>query len=134
MRQKNNIAHMGYKDHGRTCMLYAQRCIRCITGEIPPESIGRIRGDRLKKISEFRVKCPSNIEEAILKGLNSDRKERFQSMKELYVQLYDQVGKSERKERQSEQYIEKGTQKEKKLKKKSFLEEFPIQNQIQNRN
>ena len=61
---------------------------RCITGEIPPDSIERVFRDSLKKISDFEISCPEKIESAILQGLEVHQEDRIQSMEELYQKLY----------------------------------------------
>lgn len=61
---------------------------RCITGEIPPDSIERVFCDSLKKISDFGISCPGKIESIILQGLKVHQEDRIQSMEELYQKLY----------------------------------------------
>ncbi len=53
---------------------------RCITGQLPPDSVERIRGDTLKAPSELGVVIPQNIEQAILKALAVKTEDRFPNM------------------------------------------------------
>ncbi len=62
---------------------------RCITGQIPPESMERTYQDKLKPITEFQPDCSPFIDYVIRKGLSVYRNERWQSMEELYENLYD---------------------------------------------
>ena len=61
---------------------------RCITGQIPPESMERTYQDQLKPISDFQQDCPAEVEYVIQKGLGVYKNERWQSMEELYESLY----------------------------------------------
>lgn len=62
---------------------------RCITGQIPPESMERTYQDQLRPISAFQPDCPPEVEYAIRKGLGIYKNERWQSMEELYENLYN---------------------------------------------
>ena len=62
---------------------------RCITGEIPPESVERTYEDQLKPFSAFKISCPGHVEKAIFKGLSVYKNARFQSMEELHRALYE---------------------------------------------
>ena len=53
---------------------------RCITGQLPPDSMDRLRGDTLKSPSELGVRLPRNIEQAILKALAVKTQDRFSNM------------------------------------------------------
>lgn len=53
---------------------------RCITGELPPDSISRIHNDTLKKPSELGVQLPVAAEKAIMKALSIKAEDRFQTM------------------------------------------------------
>ena len=61
---------------------------RCITGEVPPEALDRLYNDELKPISSFGADCPKHIENVITKGLSVRKEGRYQSMEELYRDLY----------------------------------------------
>ena len=61
---------------------------RCITGEVPPEALDRLYNDELKPISSFGADCPKHIENVIVKGLSVRKEGRYQSMEELYRDLY----------------------------------------------
>ncbi len=62
---------------------------RCITGQIPPESMERTYQDQLRPIKDFQPDCPPEVEYAIRKGLGIYKNERWQSMEELYENLYN---------------------------------------------
>ena len=61
---------------------------RCITGQIPQVSWKRVSEDDLKPITEFQPNCPKEIEYVIQKGLSVYQRDRWQSMEELYANLY----------------------------------------------
>ncbi len=53
---------------------------RCITGQLPPDSVTRIHGDTLKAPSELGVSLPKHVEQAILKALAVKTEDRFPNM------------------------------------------------------
>ena len=53
---------------------------RCITGELPPDSIERARRDTLKKPSELGVPLPADLEGAMLQAMAVKAEDRFPSM------------------------------------------------------
>ena len=53
---------------------------RCITGQLPPDSLERIHGDTIKAPSELGVPIPSHAENAIMKALAVKTEDRFPSM------------------------------------------------------
>ena len=53
---------------------------RCITGELPPDSIARAHSDTLKKPSELGVSLPEGVEAAILKAMAVKAENRYPSM------------------------------------------------------
>ena len=53
---------------------------RCITGQLPPDSVERIRGDALKAPSELGIRIPQHVEQAILKALSVKTEDRFSNM------------------------------------------------------
>lgn len=53
---------------------------RCVTGELPPDSIARAHRDTLKKPSEWGVTLPAHVEAAILKAMAVKVEDRFPSM------------------------------------------------------
>ena len=87
---------------------------RCITGLIPQAAWERVSKDNLKLITELQPNCPSEIAYVIQKGLSVYKKDRWQSMEELYDNLYkedvvEEVGKEEYKENiDYKEYKEKG--------------------------
>ena len=62
---------------------------RCITGQIPPESMERTYQDHLRPVTDFQPDCPREVNFAICKGLNVYKDDRWQSMEELYDCLYN---------------------------------------------
>lgn len=62
---------------------------RCITGQIPPESMERTYQDHLRPVTDFQPDCPQEVNFAICKGLNVYKDDRWQSMEELYDCLYN---------------------------------------------
>lgn len=65
---------------------------RCITGEIPPESLSRMRQgqDTLKPLHTFQLTVPVNVENALMRGLSVYKDDRIQTMQELYDALFVQ--------------------------------------------
>ena len=55
---------------------------RCITGELPPDSIARAHRDTIKRPSETGVILPANLEAAIMKAMAVKAEERFASMED----------------------------------------------------
>ncbi len=53
---------------------------RCVTGELPPDSIMRVHNDTLKKPSELGVSLPPYVEQSILKALAVKAEDRFSTM------------------------------------------------------
>ncbi len=53
---------------------------RCITGELPPDSIARVHLDTLKRPSELGISLPVNIETAIMKAMAVKAQHRYPSM------------------------------------------------------
>lgn len=53
---------------------------RCITGQVPPDSVGRIQNDTLKSPSELGIRLPSHVENAIMKALSIKTEDRFSNM------------------------------------------------------
>ena len=53
---------------------------RCITGELPPDSIERARRDTLKKPSELADLLPTDLEGAMLRAMAVKAEDRFPSM------------------------------------------------------
>lgn len=53
---------------------------RCITGQLPPDSIERIHGDRIKTPSELGASIPDSAENAIMKALAVRTQDRFPNM------------------------------------------------------
>ena len=53
---------------------------RCVTGELPPDSITRIHQDMLKRPSELGIPLPANMEAAMMKAMAVKAEERFPSM------------------------------------------------------
>ena len=53
---------------------------RCVTGELPPDSIQRVHNDTLKAPSELGAALPPQVEQAILKALAVHPEDRFPTM------------------------------------------------------
>ena len=53
-----------------------------ITGYLPPEALDRLDNDELVSISTYGIKLPETIEDAILKGLEVQPEDRFQTIAE----------------------------------------------------
>lgn len=60
---------------------------RCITGQLPPDSIERIHGDRIKSPSELGISIPGSAENAILKALAVRTQDRFPNMESFILAL-----------------------------------------------
>ena len=56
---------------------------RCITGQVPENSIKRAVFDELKAPSSLGIQLPMELDSAIMKGLNIEPEDRWQSMDEL---------------------------------------------------
>ena len=55
---------------------------RCVTGELPPDSIIRVHNDTLKKPSELGIKLPLYVEQSIMRALAVKAEDRFPSMED----------------------------------------------------
>ena len=55
---------------------------KCITGETPPDAIDRVIDNHLKKISEFGITIPPQVESVIIKGMSVSAKDRYQDIKD----------------------------------------------------
>ena len=64
------------------------RLYRMITGKMPAEAAERVQQDKLVPILNLEPKVPKYIAETIEKGLSVYAKDRYQSMEELYKELY----------------------------------------------
>ena len=60
---------------------------RCITGQLPLESIERFRRDNLQSPSSLGIKLPKDHEAALMKGLTVYAEDRWQSIDELQQAL-----------------------------------------------
>ncbi len=58
---------------------------KCITGELPPDSITRVHNDTIKKPSELGAVLPPHAEHAIMKALAVKAEDRFPTM-EAFIQ------------------------------------------------
>ena len=57
---------------------------RCITGQLPPDSVERIHGDTMKRPSELGFRIPANVENAIMKALAVKTEDRFPNMEGIH--------------------------------------------------
>lgn len=64
---------------------------RCITGQLPPDSVERIHNDTLKKPSELGISIPSGVEQAIMKALAVKTEERFTNMESFIAALSGRI-------------------------------------------
>lgn len=55
---------------------------RCVTGELPPDSIMRVHNDTLKKPSELGIRLPLYVEQSIMRALAVKAEDRFRSMED----------------------------------------------------
>ncbi len=53
---------------------------RCISGQLPPDSLERIHGDTIKAPSELGVRIPSHVENAMMQALAVKPEDRFPNM------------------------------------------------------
>ena len=98
---------------------------KCITGETPPDAIDRVIDNHLKKISEFGITIPPQVESVIIKGMSVSAKDRYQDIKDFCEDLYggyEEIPASENEEIEIEQVLIKENV-ENKVKKKTSVQE-----------
>ena len=98
---------------------------KCITGETPSDAIDRVIDDHLKKISEFGITIPPQVESVIIKGMSVSAKDRYQDIKDFCEDLYggyEEIPASENEEIEIEQVLIKENV-ENKVKKKTSVQE-----------
>lgn len=87
---------------------------RCITGQLPPDSVERIHGDTMKKPSELGFRIPAHVENAIMKALSVRTEDRFPNMEAFIgalngrVSVQDQVAASISQRTQATAYRQEG--------------------------
>ena len=87
---------------------------RCITGQLPPDSVERIHGDTMKRPSELGFRIPANVENAIMKALAVKTEDRFPNMVAFIgalngrVSVQDQVAASISQRTQATAYRQEG--------------------------
>src|SRR5699024_4290346 len=87
---------------------------RCISGQLPPESVERIHGDTMKRPSELGFRIPANVENAIMKALAVKTEDRFPNMEAFIgalngrVSVQDQVAASISQRTQATAYRQEG--------------------------
>lgn len=86
-----------------------------MTGEPPMDSIDRIEGDDIKKISHLGIEIPEYADSAIMKGIQLKSSDRFQSMREFTMGL---SGQEIPQKSPVNKDVNKTQQKKKKLKQK----------------
>lgn len=59
-----------------------------ITGETPPESLERAMEDTLQSFEQLGIQFPKRQQDALMKGLSVFYKNRYQSIAELYREIY----------------------------------------------
>lgn len=107
---------------------------KCITGETPPDAIDRVIDDHLKKISEFGITIPPQVESVIIKGMSVSAKDRYQDIKDFCEDLYggyEEIPASENEEIEIEQVLIKENV-ENKVKKKTSVQE--VKSKTDNKN
>lgn len=62
---------------------------KMITGITPPESLERLASDELVPPSKMGIKLSLEVENALLKGLAVFQKDRYQSINELCIEIYN---------------------------------------------
>ena len=66
---------------------------RCITGQLPPDSLERIHGDAIKTPSEQGIRIPAHVESAVMKALAGKASAFFRIISYMYEsQSYHCVG------------------------------------------
>ena len=68
---------------------------KCLTGKTPPDAVDRMDEDSLIPLSVLGVKLPQQAEDALMKGLEVQYRDRYQSVKELKDDLFGDTGKEE---------------------------------------
>ncbi len=70
--------------HGAWTDVYALggTMFRALTGEMPVESIERVRNDTLRPPSSYGAKVPAEVDMAVMKAMNINEQDRFQTMEE----------------------------------------------------
>lgn len=63
----------------------------CITKANPPASIERVMLDSLRAPSQYGISIPINIEKVLLKGMEVFPQNRYQTIDEMYEELYGSV-------------------------------------------
>ena len=87
---------------------------RCITGQLPPDSVERIHGDTMKRPSELGFRIPANVENAIMKALAVKTEDRFPNMEAFIgalngrISVQDQVAASISQRTQATGYRQEG--------------------------
>ena len=61
---------------------------RMITGKVPPSAMDRYEHDPMKSFTELGIQAPAYVEQVIKRGMALQIQNRYQSMKELYADLY----------------------------------------------
>lgn len=64
---------------------------RCITGEVPPDSVDRVFEDTLRRPSDMGIRISPSLEKALMKGLAVQKQDRCKSISEM-LQLAEGSG------------------------------------------
>ncbi len=64
---------------------------RCITGQLPPDSVERIREDRIRKPSAEDITLPLTVERVLMKALAVESQNRYQTMEAFIAALEDAI-------------------------------------------
>ena len=68
---------------------------RALTGEMPPESVERIRNDTMRNPSSYGIRLPQTVDRAIMKAMDLREEKRFQRVEDF---LYALTGQSKEQE------------------------------------
>ena len=67
---------------------------RMITGKVPPSAMDRYENDPMRSFAELGIQAPPYVEQVIKRGMALQIQNRYQSMEELYADLYLNAGKA----------------------------------------
>ncbi|GHV54473.1 hypothetical protein FACS1894216_14570 [Synergistales bacterium] len=72
---------------------------KCVTGVLPPESLGRMESDELKSPRELGIEVSGDFDRSVMKALSVKAKDRFQSVQDFQSSLLGRplASKSEQK-------------------------------------
>lgn len=103
-----------------------------ITGKVPPEAMERVIEDSIEDFHSLGIQIPLHQKRAVMKGLAVLRQQRYQSIHEMYIDIYDkettgailQDELEEREQEEIEQVIEHSIRKSEEISKEKGLSEL----------